>query len=99
MSELRIVSFLPSATEMVCALGLADNLVGITHECDYPREVTNKPRVVRPALAMGSLGPREIDDAVSAQLCSGASLYHVDERLLQQLKPTLILTQDLCQVC
>src|SRR6266404_5690768 len=99
MSELRIVSFLPAATEMVCALGLADNLVGITHECDYPPEITKKLIVVRNALPMDAMSLREIDAAVSARIRSGASLYQVDERLLQELAPTLILTQNLCQVC
>jgi iron complex transport system substrate-binding protein len=99
MNELRIVSFLPAATEMVCALGLADHLVGITHECDYPAEIRTKPVVVRPAIAMASMSLQEIDATVSSRIRSGASLYAVDERLLQQLSPTLILTQDLCQVC
>jgi len=99
MNDLRIVSFLPSATEMVCALGLADQLVGISHECDYPPEVTNKPIVVRNALPLDGLSPREIDVAASARIRSGAGLYQVDERLLQELAPTLILTQNLCQVC
>jgi iron complex transport system substrate-binding protein len=99
MSELRIVSFLPSATEMVGALGLADHLIGITHECDYPPEITNKPIVVRNALPLARMSLREIDAAVSARIRNGASLYQVDERLLQELAPTLILTQNLCQVC
>jgi iron complex transport system substrate-binding protein len=99
MSDPRIVSFLPAATEMVCALGLADQLVGVTHECDYPPEIIGKPVVVRNALAMGGLSPREIDAAVSAQIRSGASLYRVDEQLLRHLAPNLILTQNLCQVC
>jgi iron complex transport system substrate-binding protein len=99
MTELRIVSFLPSATEMVCALGLADHLVGLTHECDYPPEIRNKPIVVRNALPLAGLSLREIDAAVSARIRSGASLYEVDEHLLQELAPTLILTQNLCQVC
>jgi iron complex transport system substrate-binding protein len=96
MSDVRIVSFLPAATEMACALGLADQLVGVTHECDYPPIVRGKPVVVRSALSMSL---REIDALVSERLRSGASLYAVDERLLQELAPTLILTQDLCQVC
>lgn len=99
MSELRIVSFLPSATEMVCALGLADRLVGITHECDYPPEIRKKPVVVRNALPLEGMSLREIDAAVSQRIRSGASLYEVDERLLLELAPTLILTQNLCQVC
>jgi len=96
---LRIVSFLPSATEMACALGLAEQLVGITHECDYPQEIKGKPIVVRSALPVENMSEQEIDRAVSERLRNGQSLYHVDEQLLCELAPDLILTQDLCQVC
>jgi iron complex transport system substrate-binding protein len=99
MTELRIVSFLPSATEMVCALGLADQLVGITHECDYPPQIAGKPVVVRNALPLARMSLPEIDQVVSQRIRSGASLYQVDEGRLRQLAPNLILTQDLCQVC
>ena len=95
----QIVSFLPSATEMACALGLSDQLVGITHECDYPPEVLGKAIVVRKALPIETMSQREIDVAVSERMREGRSLYEVDEKLLQQLAPDLILTQDLCQVC
>ena len=95
----RIVSFLPSATEMVCALGLADQLVGVTHECDYPEEVKHKPVVVRSAIPTEKMSPKEIDVAVSDRIRSGASLYLVEEELIQKLAPDLILTQNLCQVC
>src|SRR2546421_7262496 len=95
----RIVSFLPSATEMVCALGLGDQLVGITHECDYPPEVKGKPIVVRNALPIERMSQREIDEAVAKRMHDGLSLYEVDEKLLEELAPDLILTQDLCQVC
>jgi iron complex transport system substrate-binding protein len=97
--ELRIVSFLPAATEMVCALGLGDRLVGISHECDYPPEMRAKPVVVRPALELETMSLHEIDVAVSARLRTGASLYQIDEQRLRELAPTLILTQNLCQVC
>jgi iron complex transport system substrate-binding protein len=99
MNDLRIVSFLPSATEMVCALGLADHLVGITHECDYPPEIRTRPVVVRPAIPLGDLSLEEIDKTVSARIRNGQSLYQVDEKLLQEVAPNLILTQNLCQVC
>ena len=95
----RIVSFLPSATEMVCALGLADQLVGITHECDYPAETKGKPIVVHNVLPIEEMSQSEIDVAVAQRIGQGNSLYQVDEKLLKELAPDLILTQDLCQVC
>ena len=95
----RIVSFLPSASEMVCALGLSDALVGITHECDFPSAVKGKAVVVRAVLPIEQMSQDEIDAAVSQRIHAGLSLYQVDEKLLRQLDPDLILTQDLCQVC
>lgn len=95
----KIVSFLPSATEMACALGLGDQLVGVTHECDYPPEVKTKAVVVRAALPIQKMTQSEIDAAVSERMRDGRSLYEIDELLLQQLAPDLILTQDLCQIC
>ncbi|HEY5028726.1 MAG TPA: cobalamin-binding protein [Candidatus Angelobacter sp.] len=95
----RIVSFLPSATEMVCALGLEDHLVGITHECDYPSSVKGKPVVVRSAVPVENMTETEIDKAVSERVRAGLSVYQVDEVLLRQLAPDLILAQDLCDVC
>lgn len=95
----QIVSFLPSATEIACALGLSDQLVGVTHECDYPPEIVGKPIVVRNALPIETMSQCEVDQAVAQRLREGRSLYEVDEKLLQALAPDLILTQDLCQVC
>ncbi len=95
----RIVSFLPSATEMACALGLADSLVGITHECDYPPEIKSKPVVVRNVLPIEPMSQSEIDRAVAERMREGQSLYQIDEQLLRELAPDLILTQNLCQVC
>ena len=97
--DLRIVSLLPSATELACALGLADQLVGISHECDYPPEICAKPVVVHSALPVKEMSLGQIDIAVSQQLSQGQSLYVVDEELLRTLAPTHLLTQDLCQVC
>jgi len=95
----RIVSFLPSATEMVFALGLEDALVGVTHECDYPELVKRKPVVVRNVLPVETMTQSEIDRAVAQRLRKGQSLYQIDEELLASLAPDLILTQNLCQVC
>jgi iron complex transport system substrate-binding protein len=95
----QIVSFLPSATEMICALGLADRLAGVTHECDFPPVVRDKPVVVRSAIPTEGMSQSEVDAAVTERLRQGLSLYQVDEELLQGIAPDLIVTQDLCQVC
>ena len=95
----RIASFLPSATEMIYALGLEDRLVGVTHECDFPRAAEEKPIVVRSVLPVERMTQAEIDTAVSARMRDGQSLYQVDETLMRYLAPDLIVTQDLCQVC
>ena len=84
---------------MVCALGLEDRLVGITHECDYPPTVRQKPVVVKSRIDTRRLTPAAIDRAVSERLKEGQSLYEVDIALLHQLGPDLILTQHLCDVC
>jgi iron complex transport system substrate-binding protein len=95
----RIVSLLPSATEIVFALGLGDQLVGVTHECDYPSKALSKPRVTSTALPASALSSRDIDDGVNALLDEGKSIYHLDRDLLEELQPDLILTQELCDVC
>jgi iron complex transport system substrate-binding protein len=95
----RVVSFLPAATEIAYALGAGDCLVGRSHECDYPPQVKELPVVSRPSLAIDQLAQSEIDAAVSDKLASGQSLYLVDEQLLRQLRPDFVFTQDLCQVC
>ena len=84
---------------MACALGLGNQLVGITHECDYPPEVQGKPIVVRNVLPIETMSQPEIDAAVTQRMRDGLSLYQVDEKLLQELAPDMIITQDLCQVC
>ena len=99
MTAPRLISFLPAATEMVFALGAGDMLAGVSHECDFPPEARAKPVVVKPALPLETMTLAEIDKAVSERIGSGQSLYQVDERLLEKIAPTHILTQDLCQVC
>lgn len=96
---MRIVSLLPSATEIVYAIGMGGSLVGITHECDYPPIVREKPIVTRSLLDHSDATSEEIDHAVSMQLGDGLSLYALDEALLAKLQPDLIITQALCEVC
>jgi iron complex transport system substrate-binding protein len=97
---MKIASLLPSATEIVFALGLGDDLVGVTDECDYPPAAVTKPVISRSALGQGHLQtPREIDDAVRAKTNAGDPVYQLDVDLLRREQPDLILTQDLCRVC
>ena len=95
---MRIVSLLPSATEIVYALGLDDELVGVTHECDWPEQARAKRVVSTSALAPGA-SPAEIDHAVSASLGDGDPIYRLDDEAVRELRPDLVLTQDLCAVC
>ena len=95
---MRIVSLLPSLTEICCALGLDTELVAVTHECDFPPRVRAKPKVTRSVLPPG-LSHGEIDAAVRALVQAGQPLYALDLDLLWQLQPDLILTQALCPVC
>lgn len=97
---MRIVSLLPSATEIVYALGLADQLDGVTFECDYPPEASSKPIVSDTALPQDRpLGAREIDTLVGEFVERGEPLYRLDEDLIRTIQPDLILAQDLCRVC
>ncbi len=95
----RTVSMLPAATEIVGALGLMNRLVAVSHECDFPAEANNRPRVTRCEIHGKGLPSAEIDRWVSERLRAGGSLYTIDEPLLRGLAPQLILTQKLCDVC
>lgn len=96
---MRIATLLPSATEIVCALGLADEIVGVTHECDYPPDVRTRPVVVHPRVDSVTRTSREIDAQVEAALHRGESLYQIDAGTLAAARPDLLITQDLCEVC
>lgn len=95
---MRIVSLLPSATEIICALGLREDLVGVTHECDYPPYVAGLPKVTH-TLIPHEAASREIDELVRERLSDGRALYSLNLPVLQQLKPDLLVTQALCDVC
>lgn len=95
---MRIVSLLPSATEILFALGLEREIVGVSHECDYPAQARTKPVVIHSRLPRGA-APAEIDRLVREYVSRGESLYAVDAQKLEELHPDLIITQDLCHVC
>ncbi|HEV2801344.1 MAG TPA: cobalamin-binding protein [Pyrinomonadaceae bacterium] len=95
----RIVSLLPSATEIVCALGLEDALVGVTHECDYPATVVGRPQLTASRISHQTMTSAEIDHAVRSQLDGHGSIYDLDEDKLRALRPDLVITQELCDVC
>lgn len=97
-TTIRIVSLLPSATEIVCDLGLTENLVGVSHECDFPRGVQDLPVVTSSAIPKNAASS-EIDESVRAHLDTHSALYSLDIDLLTRLRPDLIVTQALCDVC
>lgn len=95
---MRIISLLPSTTGIVCALGKQDQLVGRSHECDFPDEITDLPTCTEPKFEPNG-SSYEIDHRVKALLQEGLSVYRVDEEKLKSLQPDIILTQDHCEVC
>lgn len=95
---MRIVSLLPSATEIICLLGLEDRLVGVTHECDYPESVRGLPKVTRTLIPTDATSA-EIDRLVQERLRGKRALYTLDMPALERLRPELIVTQALCDVC
>ncbi|EQD36835.1 substrate-binding protein of ABC transporter, partial [mine drainage metagenome] len=96
---MRVVSVLPSATEIVFALGRGHELVGRSAECDYPAEVRSRPVVMHPRTLDSLAASGEIDARVTAARARGESLYRLDVDRLRELRPDLLLTQDLCGVC
>ncbi len=99
LALVRLVSLLPSATEIVYALGLGEDLVGVTFECDEPASARTDKEVVVGGLDTSGMSPGEIDAYVRGQLDRGADLYTLHADALARLRPDLILTQDLCRVC
>src|SRR5437867_7549806 len=96
---MRVVSLLPAATEIVGALGSMDSLVGVSHECDHPKEANERPRVTRCEIHGAGLPSLEVDEWVRRSLDERGTLYTMDEELIRRLRPDVILTQKLCDVC
>jgi iron complex transport system substrate-binding protein len=95
----RVVSFLPSATETLYKLGAGDMVVGVTHECKYPAQARKKPQVIRPSFNASNMTGKEIDSIVVELLRSGSDIYIVDDNALKKASPNLIVAQGLCEVC
>ena len=96
---MKVISMLPAATEIAAALGLADSLVGVSHECDHPPEVRARPQVTHCEIHGGALPSGRIDTWVTNTLTETGTLYTMDEPLIRRLRPDVILTQRLCDVC
>ncbi|HUK42475.1 MAG TPA: cobalamin-binding protein [Candidatus Acidoferrales bacterium] len=96
---MRVCSLLPSATEIAFALGLGDEVVGVTHECDYPPQAKGKPVIVHSAVDSSRLSSSEIDHQVAELLRAGKNLYTIDDEAFTAAAPDVILTQGLCEVC
>ena len=99
MKEKRIVSFLPSATELIYELDAADKLFGVTHECDYPREAVTKPRVIESVFDPEKMSSKEIDDKICFLSEKGEDIYKLVQENLIKAKPNLIISQEICEVC
>ena len=96
--SIRIVSLLPSSTEIICKLGFSDHLIGISHECDYPNSVVGLPVITKPRFPI-QVSSLEIDKNVKDLLKKGLSVYEIDESMLKKLSPDLIVTQAQCEAC
>lgn len=95
---MRICSFLPSATEIVYALGLEDQLYGVTHECDYPPDARSKPQVVQSVFKGTEPSSGEINRVISERLQQGLGIYDINDAVLRAAAPDLLLTQAICEV-
>jgi iron complex transport system substrate-binding protein len=96
---MRIVSFLPSATETLYELGAGNQIVGVTHECNYPPQARKKPQVIRSSFDPGQMTGRDIDNKIVELMHTGKDIYIVDENTLKRVSPDLIVAQGLCEVC
>jgi len=99
MESQRIVTFLPSATELIYNLGAADRLFGVTHECNYPLDAKSKPRVINSVFDPALMSSKQIDDKICQLMTDGKEIYNLNEENLLNAKPDLIISQNICEVC
>lgn len=99
MSSERIVSFLPSATEVLYEIGAGDQIFGVTHECKFPESAKRKPKVINSSFDPAKMNSREIDNKIVELMQSGRDIYVIDDRILKEAKPDLIVAQGICEVC
>ena len=99
ISNKRIVSFLPSATEILYEIGAGSQIVGVTHECNYPKEAKLKPRIINSAFDASKMSSKEIDDKIVELFSNGKDIYIINDNLLKELRPDIIVAQGICEVC
>ena len=99
ISNKRIVSFLPSATEILYEIGAGSQIVGVTHECNYPKEAKLKPRIINSAFDASIMSSKEIDDKIVELFSNGKDIYIINDNLLKELRPDIIVAQGICEVC
>ena len=99
ISNKRIVSFLPSATEILYEIGAGSQIVGVTHECNYPKEAKLKPRIINSAFDASTMSSKEIDDKIVELFSNGKDIYIINDNLLKELRPDIIVAQGICEVC
>jgi iron complex transport system substrate-binding protein len=98
-SKQRIVSFLPSSTEILYEIGAGSQITGVTHECKYPEDADTKPKVINSSFDAGKMNSKEIDEKIVQLMQSGRDIYVINDRILKQARPDLIITQGVCEVC
>jgi iron complex transport system substrate-binding protein len=96
---MRIASFLPSATEILYELGVDSQIIGVTHECNYPPQAKSKPRVINSAFDASTMSSKEIDDKIVGLFKNGKDIYIVNDDILKESKPDIIVAQGICEVC
>ena len=97
--SLKIVSFLPSATEILYEIGAGSQIIGVTHECNYPEEAKSKPKVINSSFDASTMSSKEIDNKIVELFGNGKDIYIINEEILKELKPDLIVAQGICEVC